>query len=107
MANTRTKWTKEEDEILVQAIKANPHNKSQAFREASDRIGKNISSCSNRWYKVLSNPKSKSYRGCIFTMVGVSSKLDNRTINRKKVHIKPERIKKGLWEKIKNLLGLK
>lgn len=29
MANTRTKWTKEEDEILVQAIKANPHNKAK------------------------------------------------------------------------------
>ena len=43
----------------------------------------------------------------MFTMVGVSSKLDNRTVNREKVHIKPEQIKKGLWEKIKNLLGLK
>lgn len=31
----RTKWTVEEDEILVQAINANPHNKAKkAFKRS-------------------------------------------------------------------------
>ena len=38
MAETRTRWTKEEDEILVQAIKANPHNKAQAFKIAAEKV---------------------------------------------------------------------
>lgn len=29
----RTKWTVEEDEILVQAINANPHNKAKSLQE--------------------------------------------------------------------------
>lgn len=102
----RNKWTIEEDEILVQAIKANPHNKLQAFREAAEKVNHNYRCCSNRWYHVLSNPEHKKYVGCVFTMIGVASKLDNRTINRDKVHITPTKTKKGLWAKIKALLGL-
>ena len=106
MANQRNKWTKEEDEILVQAIKANPHNKVQAFREVATKVNHSEKSCSQRWYKALSNPESEHYAGCMFTMVGVSSKLDNRTINRENVHITPTKTKKGLWAKVKALLGL-
>lgn len=29
-------WTKEEEEILVQAVKANPHNLQQCFREITN-----------------------------------------------------------------------
>lgn len=57
MANTRTKWTKEEDEILVQAIEANPHNKAKAFREAAEKVNHSEKCCSSRWYKVLSNKR--------------------------------------------------
>lgn len=106
MANTRIKWTKEEDEILVQAVKANPHNKTAAFKEAAEKVGHNANSCSTRWYRVLSNPEHKKYVGCMFTMIGVQSKLDNRTINRENVHITPTKTKRGLWTKIKALLGL-
>ena len=102
----RTKWTAEEDEILVQAIKANPHNKSKAFREVSEKIGRSAKCCANRWYQSLSNPNSKHYAGCMFTMVGVSSRLDNRTSNREGVHITPTKTKKGLWARVKALLGL-
>lgn len=102
----KTKWTPEEDEILVQAIKANPHNKAKAFREVSKKIGRSDKCCSNRWYQALSNPYNKAYVGCMFTMVGIHSKMDNRTVNREKVHIAPTRVKKGLWAKVKALLGL-
>lgn len=37
----------------------------------------------------------------MFTMVGVSSRLDNRTVNREKVHITPTKTKRGLWTKDK------
>lgn len=100
------RWTKEEDDILVQAIKANPHNKTAAFRAASKEFNHDARSCSNRWYQVLSNPESKHYVGCMFTMIGVASRLDNRSTNREGVHITPVKNKKSLWSKIKTLLGL-
>lgn len=101
------RWTKEEEKILVQAIEANPHNKQRAFRQAAAKLeNRSEKSCELRWYLVLSNPKHKKYVGCKFTMVGVTSRLDNRTINRDKVHIIPEKHKKSLWAKIKALLGI-
>lgn len=101
------RWTNEEDTVLVQAIKANLHNRSQAFREAAAKLeDRDETSCSNRWYIVLGNPEHKKYVGCMFTMVGAKSKLDNRTSSREGVHITPTKTKKGLWAKIKTLLGL-
>jgi hypothetical protein len=102
----RVLWTKEEDEILVQAVKANPHNKAQAFRNASEKLDRSVGAISFRWYECLSNPKSKCYVGCMFTMIGHASRLDNRTINRENVHVTPMPVKKGLWRKIKELLNL-
>lgn len=100
----RKKWTKEEDDILVQAIKANPHNKAEAFRIASKKMERDVTSCSNRWYRHLSNPESKSYAGCMFTLIGHSSRLDNRTIATN--NVQPIKTNKSLWGKIKKLLGL-
>lgn len=63
----RTKWTVEKDEILAQAINANPHNKAKKpSREVSEKIGRSAKCCSNRWYQALSNPEHKSYVGCMF-----------------------------------------
>lgn len=102
----RTRWTVEEDKILVQAIKANPHNKTKAFKEVSLKTNRSIPSVSSRWYQHLSNPESKHYVGCMFTMIGIASRLDNRTVNRDNTHITPMKNKRGLWAKIKALLGL-
>lgn len=60
MANTRTKWTKEEDEILVQAIKANPHNKAKAFREVAEKVNHSEICCSGRWYKYCLTQSTRS-----------------------------------------------
>lgn len=106
MANKYARWTKEEDEILVQAIQDNPHNKAQAFRTTSIRLNRDIKSCSNRWYQALSNPESRHYVGCMFTLIGVSSHLDNRTTNRENARIIPSKTNKSIWSKIKRLLGL-
>ena len=103
---TRNRWTDEEDEILVQAIKANPHNKTEAFRAAAEKVNHSEKCCSGRWYKVLSNQEHKKYVGCMFTTIGIESRLDNRTINSYKSYIKPVKSKKGMWAKVKALLNI-
>lgn len=103
---TRNRWTDEEDKILVQVIKANPHNKAEAFRETAKKVNHSKKCCSNRWYQVLSNPEHKKYVGCMFTTIGIESRLDNRTIDSHRSYIKPVKNKKGLWAKIKALLNI-
>lgn len=100
----RQRWTAEEDKILVQAIKANPHNKAKVFREVSEKLGRNAKCCANRWYNILSNPKHKAYAGCMFTMVGASSLLNNRS--RENARIAPKKIRKSIWSRIKAILHL-
>lgn len=53
MAKTNRKWTKEEEDILVQAVQANPHNLKQCFREVSKKIGRSESGITYHWYAVL------------------------------------------------------
>lgn len=102
----KIRWTDEEDEILVQAIKANLHNKREAFMIASQEVNHSEKSCAARWYKVLSNPYHKKYVGCVFTMIGMSSKYDNRTVYTNNSKTYPTRVKRNLWYRIKELLGI-
>lgn len=97
------KWTKREDKVLVHAIQKCPHNKAEAFREASKKIGCSPISCQNRWYKKLSNHENKNYMGCKYTLVSKYSRVDNRTQGK----FIPEKMNNSLWDKIKKILGLK
>lgn len=94
--NTRVRWTKEEDEILVQSIKNNPQNKLAAFREVAIKTDHSVASCSARWYNILNNPYNKYYIGSMFTIIRHNPKCDS---------IKSTIITKvNIWTKIKNYL---
>lgn len=106
----RKKWTKEEEDILVQAIKANPHNLQQCFREVSQKVNHSEGSICKHWYAILANPEHKKYVGTAFLVIG------RKTYNqvRKNVYtnigyattVKTTK-KLSLWSKAKKLLGLK
>lgn len=104
----RKRWTTEDDEIVIQAVKDNFDNLSKGFREAAAKLNRTYNAVITRWYHVLSNPESKGYMGnsCF---IGFSA--EKRYINRK-VHIegftKQEPIKSAtsVWKKILKLLKL-
>lgn len=101
-----TKWTVEEENILVQLIQENPHNKAEAFRLATLKINRSEGSCSQRWYKYLSNPYSDKYVGCAFLTVGRETYLQNRTMWSDNCSvIEPAKVKSTLWSRIKRLFG--
>lgn len=53
MAESRKRWTKEEDNILVQAIKANPHNIKEACKYVATKLeGRTSNACYKQWYKI-------------------------------------------------------
>lgn len=109
MANSY-RWTKEEEDILVQAIKANPHNLQQCFREVSAKIDRTVGSCSIHWYTVLGNPEHKKYVGTLFVHLGRKSNLVDRKLNYTTVSWSTKsttvKHKVSIWNKILKLLGL-
>lgn len=53
MSMVKRRWTKEEEEILVQAVKANPNNLQKVFREVAYVIERAAASVSSRYYLKL------------------------------------------------------
>lgn len=100
---TKKKWTKEEEEILVQAVKANPHNLSKAFREVAEKLGKTESAVSKQWYN---NTRVNSV---CFVIVSQGKKFKNgKNYVPNCGHVKsPTSSNKTLWKKLKALLGWK
>lgn len=97
------KWTDEENKILVQAIAANPHNLSEAIREASRNLNRTYKACKQHWYLALSPKNNPTKVGISFVSVGSNSVYKNRK-NSGTAILKPE--KSTLWSRIKKFLGL-
>ena len=102
MANNK-KWTKEEEEILVQAIQANPHNISEALRTASATINRSFKACQFHWYGVLSPKNNPNKIGISFVSIGPNTVYKNRK-NSGASTVQPE--KSTIWSRIKRLLKL-
>ena len=96
---TKKRWTKEEEEILVQAVKANPHNLAEAFRQVSIKLDKNVPAVAHKWYRnvrynsncfITISPKKQMVNGKNYTSGNSNS---------------PVATIKTLWEKLKNLIN--
>lgn len=94
------KWTKEEEDILVQAIKANPYNIKQACLKASKQLNRSHTACCIHWYNKLSvkNKTSVSFMTISPNSIYINRKNTTNTI------VKP--VKTTLWDKIKKFFKL-
>lgn len=97
------KWTDEENKILVQAIAANPHNISEAIKEASRNLNRTYKACQQHWYMALSPKNNPTKVGISFISIGSESIYKNRKNSGTSI-LKPE--KSTLWSRIKKFLGL-
>ena len=95
---SKRKWTIEEDNILVQAVKANPHNLQSTFKRVSELIDRTETAVEMRWYYKL-----KKTSNCFIT-VSKNKTLKNGKIVAINTQDKSEKTNKTLWEKIKILL---
>ena len=50
----KTKWTAEEDSILLAQVKACPQNLKSSFKAAAQLLDRTEDACSNRWYTRVS-----------------------------------------------------
>lgn len=99
------KWTAEHDRILVNHVKENPFNRNEAFRKTSIETGHPMSSCHERWYKVISLQENSTAIS-LFTF-GTKKYFPNRTSyvegKNKTTPISP---RTRFWNRIKEIFGL-
>lgn len=99
------KWNAGHDRILINYVKENPFNRSEAFRKTSIETGHPIGSCHERWYKVVSLQENTTAVS-LFTF-GTKKYFPNRTSyvegRNKTTPISP-RIR--FWNRIKEIFGL-
>lgn len=99
------KWTAEHDRILVNHVKENPFNRNEAFRKTSIETGHPMSSCHERWYKVISLQENSTAIS-LFTF-GTKKYFPNRTSyvegRNKTTPISP---RTRFWNRIKEIFGL-
>ena len=96
------RWMQEEEQILVHAVKQNPHNLNEAFKKASNELGRSKAACVARWYLTISPKSDPAKNGVIFMSVSDGSVVKNRKNSRVVV---PEKI--TFWRKLLKLLNLK
>ncbi len=102
------KWTKQQEQLLIDNIKSSPNNLMEAFRITSAQIDKSVNSIVFRWY----GQKSKNYIGlkdrCVPVFMTISGKTNN--VNRKIVtqDTSDNTIKSNnnIWKKLLSLFKL-
>jgi aspartyl aminopeptidase len=96
-------WTKEEEEILVQAIKANPQNLREAFREVAIKLDRSVDAVKQRWYT-----KTRLTSVCFITVSQETKFKNGKHFVPNSGHVNsPDTSNKPLWARIKALLGWK
>lgn len=63
---TKKRWTDEENNILVQAITANPHNIKEACKYAAIKLeGRTSSACYKHWYQVIAPANNPNFKNIL------------------------------------------
>lgn len=95
----KKRWTKEEEEILVQAVKANPHNLEEAFRKVAKETDRTTLAIRDKWYR-----KIKHNSKCFITISSEKQMINGKNYTSRNSS-SPVATIKTLWEKLKNLIN--
>lgn len=100
MEKTNKRYTNEEDKVIIDCVKRNPQNLTEAFKKAERLLeNRTFTSVMNRWYYHLSKkPDTK----CFIT-IGVKSKNMNRKIVTKYTSDNTVTTSGSIWQKILKL----
>lgn len=100
MEKTNKHYTNEEDKVIIDCVKRNPQNLTEAFKKAERLLEtRSFNSISNRWYKKL----SRNYDNKCFFTIGLRSKNSNRKVVRKDTYNNTVSITETIWKKILSL----
>ena len=97
---TKRRYTSEEDEIIIEAIKKNPQNLDKTFRELSNTMDRSYDSIRVHYYeKIARNQHNK-----LFLTLSPKKRHTNYKVFRKGMKIAPKKNNKSKWRRILDIL---
>lgn len=97
----RTKWTIEEERVLIDQITRNANNLTEAFRKTARFIDRTEAACVYHWYAVVSKRKDSSV---CFATIGYKTRNVNRKNVASNTSNNTEKISISWWKRFLNLL---
>lgn len=104
---SRNRYTKEEDSVILSKVSANPSNLSQAFRECAQELNRSVVSVSTHYYQVLAKANCNTKDKALFSLFGSKNQNTNRKVTRlgsRATKQSPTEIKQSKWRRILNII---
>ena len=97
MARQTRKWTPEEEQVLVNQVRAFPQNMSKCFHIVAETIDRTPLAVSNHWYtKTSKNPENL----CFFTASPVH-------VSKNRKNGMGEESTQSVWRRLLRILGIR
>ena len=104
---SKNRYTKEEDLIILSKVSANPSNLSQAFRECAQELNRSVGSVSAHYYQVLTKANCNTKDKALFSLFGSKNQNTNRKVTRlgsRATKQSPVEIRQSKWRRILNII---
>lgn len=104
---SRSRYTKEENLIILSKVSANPSNLSQAFRECAQELNRSVRSVSTHYYQVLAKANCNTKDKALFSLFGSKNQNTNRKVTRlgsRATKQSPIEIRQSKWRRILNII---
>lgn len=94
MNRTNRKWTAEEENRLLQQVKAFPQNLTRCFLIVSESIGRSPQAVANHWYTVVSKKPDST---CFFT-------ASPKTVSRNRKNDEGVESTRSIWQRLISII---
>lgn len=104
---SRNRYTKEENLIILSKVSANPSNLSQAFRECAQELNRSAGSVSAHYYQVLAKANCNTKDKALSSLFGSKNQNTNRKVTRlgsRATKQSPIEIRQSKWRRILNII---
>lgn len=104
---SRNKYTKKENLIILSKVSANPSNLSQAFRECAQELNRSVGSVSTHYYQALAKANCNTKDKALFSLFGSKNQNTNRKVTRlgsRATKQSPIEIRQSKWRRILNII---
>ena len=104
---SRNRYTKEENLIILSKVSANPSNLSQAFRECAQELNRSVRGVSTHYYQVLAKANCNTKDKALFSWLGSKNQNTTRKVTRlgsRATKQSPIEIRQSKWRRILNII---
>ena len=104
---SRNRYTKEENLIILSKVSANPSNLSQAFRECAQELNRSVGSVSTHYYQVLAKANCNTKDKALSSLFGSKNQNTNIKVTRlgsRATKQSPIEIRQSKWRRILNII---